>query len=192
MDHFDLLNFRRKITENNIILLFEGKMSQGILVVLVDMLREKLNAADETGEDRMQYIVRKLYAIFVELAQNIQNHSLEREIVGATSIGSGIIVMRENADFFTISSGNAILSGNADKLTQYCHYLNSLDGDELKKLYKEKLRTTRREGEKGAGIGLIEIMRKSDSLLETAMQALDEQTVFFTLSINLAKGELHG
>lgn len=192
MGDFDLLCLRRKIIENNIILLFEGKMSQGVLVALVDMLREKLNATEDGGRERMQYTVRKLYAIFVELAQNIQNHSMEKEIVGKTIIGSGIIVMRENAGFFTITSGNSMPSGDADKLTQYCHYLNSLDGDSLKRLYKEKLRMTRREGEKGAGIGLIEIVRKSDSLLETAMQTLDEHTVFFTLSINVAKGELHG
>lgn len=192
MGNFDLLCLRRKIIENNIILLFEGKMSQGVLVALVDMLREKLNAAEETGDNRMQYTVRKLYAIFVELAQNIQNHSFEQEIVGKTSVGSGIIVMRENTDYFTITSGNSMPSNDADKLLQYCHYLNSLDADALKKLYKEKLREARREGEKGAGIGLIEIMRKSESLLETTMQTLDEQTVFFTLSINITKGELHG
>lgn len=192
MGNFDLLCLRRKIIENNIILLFEGKMSQGVLVALVDMLREKLNAAEESGDNRMQYTVRKLYAIFVELAQNIQNHSFEREIVGKASIGSGIIVMRDNTEFFTISSGNSLPPGDADKLMQYCRYLNSLDADGLKKLYKERLRTARREGEKGAGIGLIEIMRKSESLLETTMQTLDEQTVFFTLSINIAKGELHG
>lgn len=192
MGNFDLLGIRRTIIDNNIILLFEGKMSQGVLVALVDMLREKLNAVEEGGGDRMQYLVRKLYAIFVELAQNIQNHSLEQEVVGTTRIGSGIIVMRENAGFFTITSGNVMLSGAADNLAQYCRDLNSLDAEGLKKLYKEKLRTARREGEKGAGIGLIEIMRKSESQLDTAAQPLDAQTVFFTLSVNIAKGELHG
>ncbi|MGR8935929.1 MAG: SiaB family protein kinase [Gammaproteobacteria bacterium] len=192
MNDFDLLYLRRNIIENNIILLFEGKMSQGVLIALVDMLREKLNATEEASGDRLHYLARKLYAIFVELAQNIQNHSLEREVVGQTSIGCGIIVMREKAGFFTITSGNALLNSDADKLMHYCHYLNSLDGDGLKKLYKEKLRTTRRIGDKGAGIGLIEIMRKSDSLLETAIRKLDERSVFFSLSVNIAKGEFHG
>jgi hypothetical protein len=192
MNNFDLLSFRRKIIDNNIILLFEGKMSQGILVALVDTLKEKLNAPDETAEDRMHYMVKKLYAVFVELAQNIQNHSFEQEIIGQASIGIGIIVIRENADCFTLSSGNSIRIGDAEKLTEYCLYLNSLDKNDLKKLYKEKLRAGRQEDKKGAGIGLIEIKRKSDAPLEIKTEPLDEQSVFFTVSINLAKGELNG
>jgi hypothetical protein len=192
MNNFDLLQFRRKITENNIILLFEGRLSQGMLVVLVDMLKEKLSAAEETERDHRQYLVRKVYAIFVELAQNVQNHSCEKEKVGDASIGSGIILMRENADCFTIISGNALAVAEAHKLKDYCDYINGLNEDALKKLYKEKLRAARREGEKGAGIGLIEIKRKADSPLDAAIQALDEQTVFFTLSVNIGKGEWNG
>lgn len=192
MSHFDLLQFRRRITENNIILLFEGKMSQGILIALVDMLKEKLNASEEAEKGHMQHLVRKVYAIFVELAQNVQNHSHEKQIIGSTSIGCGIILMRESADFFTITSGNVLPNDKADQLRQYCEYLNGLDEDALKKLYKEKLRAPRREGEKGAGIGLIDIKRKSENPLAINIQTLDGQTVFFALSVNISKGEWHG
>ena len=191
MKNFDLLQFRRGITENNIILLFEGKMSQVILSALVDMLKEKLSDSDEDNNGQKEYLVRKVYAIFVELAQNVQNHSYERDGIGSASVGTGIILMRENEDFFTITSGNVLSTPDAEQLRQNCHYLNGLDEEALKKLYKEKLRAPRPGGGKGAGIGLIDIKRKSENPLETSIQAIDEQTVFFALSVNIGKGEWH-
>jgi len=184
MKSFDLLNFRREIIESKIVLSFEGKMSQGVLVSLVDTLKEKLKVNDQ---DAKQNMVRKIFAIFVELAQNIQNHSLESEIIDGLETGAGIIVIREDEDSYMLTSGNNITVGAAEKLKQYCDKLNKPSADELKKLYKQQLRSERSKEAKGAGIGLIDIIRKSGNPLKYEIQTVDEQTQFFTLSVNLPK-----
>ena len=56
MDTFDLLSFRKQIVENNIILSFEGKMSQGILVSLVETLKERLQAKNDNASDSMHFM----------------------------------------------------------------------------------------------------------------------------------------
>ncbi|MDD1617857.1 MAG: SiaB family protein kinase, partial [Methylococcaceae bacterium] len=181
---FDLLSFRRKLIEDDIVLSFEGKMSQGVLIALVDTLKEKLAVHTH---DAPQQMIRKIYGVFVELAQNIQNHSLEYIVTQEQKVGAGILVIRENKDKFVLTSGNKISTVNAKKLQAYCDSINSLDEESLKKLYKEKLRMARKQETVGAGIGLIEIIRKSGHPISYTTQTIDENTQFFTLSVNLFK-----
>ncbi len=181
---FDLLSFRRQLIENDVVLTFEGKMSQGVLITLVETLKERL--ATNT-DDTTQHIIRKIYGVFVELAQNIQNHSLEKVVVNQQKIGIGIIIIQEDEQQFVIISGNKLLNENAEKLGTYCDLLNTLNEDELKKLYKEKLRMARKQENTGAGIGLIDIIRKSNHPISYAIQKIDENTQFFTLSVSLVK-----
>lgn len=184
MKSFDLLSFRQEIIESKIVLSFEGKMSQGVLVSLVDTLKEKLKVNEQ---DSGQYMVRKIFAIFVELAQNIQNHSMESEVIDGLETGTGIIVIREDENSFILTSGNNISKAAAEKLKQYCDALNKPSADELKKLYKQQLRSKRSKDAKGAGLGLLEIIRKSGNPLKYEIQSVDEKTQFFTLSVNLPK-----
>lgn len=184
MGLFDLLSFRQQLIENDVVLSFEGNMSQSVLVSMVETLKEKL-AAD--GNDATQQMIRKIYGVFVELAQNIQNHSLEKVVVGQESIGIGIIVIREDEEKFMITSGNTLLNTDAEKLCRYCELINTLDEDALKKLYKEKLRMARTHQGSGAGIGLIDIIRKTDHPIAFTRQKNDENSQFLTLSVNLSK-----
>jgi predicted ATPase/serine phosphatase RsbU (regulator of sigma subunit)/tRNA A-37 threonylcarbamoyl transferase component Bud32 len=181
---FDLFNFRRQLVENDIVLSFEGKMSQGVLVALVETLKERLASH---ANDASQQMVRKIYGVFVELAQNIQNHSFEHVVIEDDKIGVGIIVIREDEHKFVITSGNKISNAQAEKLQAYCDSINKLDDETLKKLYKEKLRNVRQQQAVGAGIGLIEIRRKSTYPITYNLQAVDEEAQFFTLSVILFK-----
>lgn len=187
MHNLNLYDYRQKIRENNIILSFEGTMSLGVLTALIDALREKVTASNTELPNSMQYTIRKICATLVELAQNIQNHSSEQAFQDNVASGLGIIVIRENQDNFTLTSGNNLLNADAEKLSAYCTYINSLSDVDLKKLYKEQLRRVRAKDDKGGGIGLIEIKRTSGQALEYEMQPIDDKTQFFSLSVNLIK-----
>lgn len=187
MYNLDLYSFRQKIRENNIILSFEGTMSQGILTALIDAFREKVTTNSVDSPNSMQYTIRKICVILVELAQNIQHHSLEQAQQGSVTSGMGIIVIREVRNSFTLVSGNNVLKADAENLASYCDQLNSLDEVNLKLLYKEKLRKERVATANGGGIGLVEMKRKSNHPLEYDMQKIDDNTVFFSLSVSLDK-----
>ncbi len=105
MQKLDLYNYRQEIRANNIILSFEGTMSQGVLTALIDALNEKVTANNVDLANSMHYTIRKICSILVELAQNIQNHSLEQAQQGNTSSGLGIIVIREDSHYFSLTSG---------------------------------------------------------------------------------------
>jgi hypothetical protein len=60
--------------------------------------------------------------------------------------------------------------------------LAELDKQQLKALYKEQLRRPRQEGAStGAGLGLIDVARKSSAPLQCSLDALDAGKAFFTI-----------
>jgi len=66
-----------------------------------------------------------------------------------------------SAEKITISSENAVTPEMANKMTAKLDEYNSLNTDELKTLYKQKLKEESPEDSTGGGIGSIEILRTS-------------------------------
>jgi len=60
-----------------------------------------------------------------------------------------------------------------------------MDKDELKIYYKERRRADREGDSKGAGIGFIEMARKSSQPLEFSFQKIDDKHSFFTIKITI-------
>jgi len=58
--------------------------------------------------------------------------------------------------------------------------INGLDKQEIKKLYKQKLKQDIAPTSKSAGLGIVDIARKS-SPLEFSLEKLDNLYSFFTL-----------
>jgi len=192
MKEFDLLSLRKLIMKNKIVLTFEGKMSQGVLINLVETLKEKLlasadNEVELEDSDSRQFVVKKVYAIFIELAQNIQNHSAEKVLIEGAETGVGIIVIREDEECFTITSGNQVTLSKADSLNKYCEELNGLSSEEIRKLYRTQLRRERQEGSRGAGIGLLEVTKKTGNPIVHSLTKDGAEHYFFTLSIRVNK-----
>ncbi len=190
MEHFNLLEFRQLLMRHKIVLTFEGKMSQGVLRNLVETLKEKLSSYEQEGgsDDSRATGVRKVFAVFIELAQNVQNHSAEKVLIDQRETGVGIIVIREGPNGYTVTSGNLIALADATRLATYCDELNALDADGLKKLYKAQLRAERPEDAKGAGIGLIDVLRRAGNPIDHTLTAIDQQYGFMTLSLLVGKG----
>lgn len=185
MSGFDLYEFRNQIKANKIILSFEGSMSQAVLCGFVDVLNEQLSKYDEKLSDQSinKYIVRRVFAVFVELAQNIQKYSAEF----MDNSGIGIIVIRERSHDFIINSGNLINNPQIQNLSERCDQINQMSADELKKFYRSSLKLIRLEGKTGGGVGLIEIARKSGHPIKYNVTPIDQQYSFFVFSAQVDK-----
>ena len=80
-----------------------------------------------------------------------------------------------------LNCGNIIKSEDKVKsLREKLVNLKNMSEDDLKAFYKQKLRSETEEGSKGAGVGLIEIARKS-SEFEFDFIDLKDGTSFFLL-----------
>lgn len=178
----DLFSLYHKLCDQKVFFAFKGAVSQGVLVELGGVLKSKLVL------DRN---VKKVFSVFIELTQNILHYSAEKERIDETGeeVGVGIIVITETSKFYVVSSGNKTLKDRAEDLKAQCEFINSASEEELKRHHAERRKATPHEGSKGAGLGLIDMARKSKRPLDFTISPIDEEYVFFILNISIEKGE---
>ncbi|MEJ2629507.1 MAG: SiaB family protein kinase, partial [bacterium] len=133
--------------------------------------------------------VRKIFSILIELFQNIVKHSIciNNEFCKSNYIGDGIIILKSNEIQYTISSGNYIEKKNVTLLTDLINKINSLDKQGLKKLYKERLKTDRKQNESNTGVGLIDIARKSENPIVCNIKSINQSLSFCEITVTIDK-----
>ncbi len=180
MLEFDLFNYYNQVKGHNILISFKGALSQEILVEMGDFIRNKITIDKK---------IKKIFAVFIELAQNIMHYSAEREISGNKSYGVGIITFLEGYDNYTIYSGNLIDKEKSSILREKIMSINSMTDEEKKNKYNEQIRKPADESNKGAGLGLLEIARKSAGKIDFCIDDYNDKHSFLVLSVKISKGE---
>ena len=179
MKQGELINFYTNSNNMNILLLFKGALSQETLIEIGNLINKQA-----TG---LRNEIRKAFSVFVELAQNIMNYSCEREFIDGKEVGVGIIIFKEENDNYKIVSGNKIANNELNKLIEKIDKINLADTIELKRLYKEQRKKPRTETMKSAGLGLIEIARKSNEKIEYTISEIDNESSFFEMNVSIIK-----
>lgn len=171
--------FQKALSEKGIIVSFSGFVSEGILFSLGEAIKQKMTL-DETDTNT----VKKVFSVFVELAQNVIRYSADRvegDREKRIELGGGsIVVGREEGKFFIVSS-NIIDSSEVPLLRERLELLKTLDKEGLKAYYKEKLKAEPEAQSKGATIGLIEIARRSSEPIAFDFEEADANNTFFCL-----------
>jgi hypothetical protein len=169
------------MNENMIDLAFKGPFSHQILLSLADTMLGTINR-----EEAPQKKAKNVFSIFIELTQNIRDYSFERTIFEGKEVGSGLILLQEFQTQFEITSCNVVESERGEELIKYCKYLNTMNSEQLKQFYKEKIKSEGKTDSNG-GVGLISIARKSSREFVYGMEQIDDNLSFFHLKISVDK-----
>lgn len=177
MNTYRLFEHYKMMEEQNIVLSFKGEISNNTLISLAEMFKRMFSFSDNG-----QKTVKKVFSIFIELAQNIYLYSAKRAVIDNKEVGVGIIVIEKNKNFYRIKSGNLIANSVIPPLTDRISRINSLEKDKLKELYNQQLKSPREPGKTGGGVGLITIVRKSGNPLGVILDRIDKDQTFVELS----------
>ena len=174
---FELYN---NLKNQKIMFCYCGPIGQSSIEGVGNTLKRNLEI-DEAGVNTTITI----FSVFIEQVQNILNYSAERlgnlaEEDNELRVGVVIIGREESGNYFTYC-GNKILNEDIGELEKKIDYVNSLNKDELKLLYKERRRMEPEPGSKGAGLGLIDIARKVGRPLEYKFSKVDDTFSFFSI-----------
>jgi hypothetical protein len=178
---FNLLDYQTKMDGYKILLYYKGPFDEIILSKIGNYLRTKFPASPKATS--------KLFAIFIELAQNICYYSAETDIFdeGEKKHGIGTVVIIDNGDKFKLVAGNMVFNDTVLEIISKCEEIRSLDQHGLRQLKKEVRSAPRREGHKGGNIGLIQIAIKSDHPINVEAKKFNEDLSFVTLSAFIDK-----
>jgi hypothetical protein len=132
-------------------------------------------------------VSKKIFKIFIELAQNISYYSAEkyRNETGS-DFGVGILVLREFEDYYSFSTGNIIDKKQVLPVIQKCETINMLDREKLRQ-YKRKLRNMPSGVPGGGNIGLVQVALTADYPIEYSVIALEDEKSFYIVNVKVNK-----
>jgi len=184
-----LYDFYNIIKEDNMSFVYQGEFSDDMTEMIASLSEfDMLNANEVTR------LKKKVFFLMVESFQNIVRHGEKTKIsYNKTANKAGIFLTRNIGDVYYITSANLIKSDQIDILTEKLKNINDLDEKELKALYLDILSNEGLTSRGGAGLGLIEMARKSGQKLEFEFEKVNENYAFFYLQIKiLSTGVAHG
>ncbi|MGE0567836.1 MAG: DUF6272 family protein [Bacteroidia bacterium] len=137
--------------------------------VIIDMVETN----EKNTESKSQ--LRKLMFLSVEAIQNIQRYSYHH----FKHLDSTLIM--NDGNYYYIITTNVIPTAKIEELESRMLKIKDKDKEELNELYISKI-TSEEKTEKGAGLGLIEMARKSEQI-NYSFDRLDDDYSEFTLSL---------
>ncbi|GGX91662.1 hypothetical protein GCM10007160_18900 [Litchfieldella qijiaojingensis] len=176
----DLLSMRESYLSQRIMLCFNGPISRSLIEEIGNALRNYLNSQQATPSAAMD-----VFAAYIEMTQNIRHYSrvkgYDEESASAT-----VAVAKNEDGHYMVSAGNLVELEDGEKLVATIETLADLDKQELKKAYKQQLRQPRDEdSNSGAGLGLLDIARKSSQPMQASLKALPDGRGFFSLTATI-------
>lgn len=176
-----IYDLHRTMMSQKLILVYQGDFTQETTKSILAMAERNI---DSSGEE--SNIKRKVFNVMVEALQNIVKHSDEL-VDGETRSHTAIFLIGREANRYTIMSGNPIRKSNIPRLKQTLEHINGLDKDGLKELYKEVIKNTTISEKGGAGLGFVDMARKSGSKLEFEFPDMSSDYSFFCLKVNVPR-----
>lgn len=174
--------FYKTMKANEIRLAYEGKISHQITKTFIALAEAQM--AEDQEAMRVQRII---FHVMVECLQNVSRHADDEEPGDNLYSGNGIFMMSMDSNAYYVTTGNAILNEKIPALKNMIDKVNELDSPMLRDFYMKQMREGRLSDKGGAGLGFIDIRRKTGSKLEYHFLPVSEKISFFMLTTAIPK-----
>ena len=175
---YDLHN---TMLQRNLILVYEGEFTQEITKSVLSMAERNM---DSMGEESS--IKRKVFNVMVECLQNICKHADEYDPNSQLS-NKAIFMIGKQEGEYVITTGNPIQNQKVAFLNDKLQQINSLDKEGLKALYKDIIKNGDLSERGGAGLGFVDMARKSGQKLEFGFEPMSDNWSFFSLKTTIPR-----
>jgi len=174
-DFVDLYNLTKK---DELEYIFRGDFTPEIVKIILDLARTTLENLSDVIK-----IKEKVYYIVGESLQNIARHNAEAYEDSPDNF-SLFAIQRKKSKFY-ITTGNVVKNDAVESLKNRIEKINSLEKNDIRS-YSRTIRATTDFSQKGgAGIGLIEIAKRSGNKLEYDFKKIDNQYAYFYLNTEI-------
>ena len=175
-------DFYKGMKEHEITLAYEGEINHKIMKTFTSMAEDKMSKYDES-----EVIRKKVYHVMVECLQNISKHALQPMDEADKDSNHGIFLISRNIHFYNVTTGNVIHIDQIPHLTDLLIHVNSLSINRLNERHKKQLREGHLSEKGGAGLGFIDIRRKTGMKLEYQFIPLSDSHSFFLFTSTIPR-----
>ncbi|QQS52319.1 MAG: hypothetical protein IPM71_06170 [Bacteroidota bacterium] len=176
--------FYKSMKAHEITLVYEGEITHQITKAFTSLTESNMAKEDEPGT-----VQRKVFHVMVECLQNISKHADDFTSSDFLFSGRGIFLVSKGENEYSVTTGNAVENSRIEDLTKMLENINRMDKEELKLLYKKQMKEGRLSDKGGAGLGFIDIKRKTGRDLEYHFLPISNDTSFFLLTSTIGRDE---
>ena len=175
--------FFRELKKDTLSFVYQGVINDEFTEKIMSMTSQNLS------NEKEDTVIRKRLAFLVaESFQNIVRYAdPPKESVNLTQKKS-IFLLRESGNFYFVISANIIDKKTKDVISKKLTGLNNLSQEELKALYLDILSNQSFSEKGGAGLGMIEMARKTGQKLDFHFEKISEEFYLFYFQLKLSKG----
>ena len=175
-------DFYKSMKAREITLVYEGEITHQITKAFTSLTESNM-----AKEDESTVVQRKVFHVMVEFLQNISKHADDFGSSEYIFSGRGIFMVSKGENEYCVTTGNIIENNKIDEMKKMLNHINSLKPDELNQLYKKQIKEGRLSAKGGAGLGFIDIKRKTKENLEYDFLPIGEKTSFFLLTSTISR-----
>jgi len=169
---------RDKMMKERLMFVYRGVVTTENSVPLL-MLLEKEMENSEFG-----FVGRKRLFMFVlESLQNVSRHSTQNQHADMS-----LVVYSKSGNGYTVTTGNVLPTTAIKDLRLRLDEINSLETKEIRNVYRQMLSSSEFSSKGGAGLGLIEMAKKTGNKLDYDFVELDKDYSYFILSKTVDSG----
>jgi hypothetical protein len=174
--------FYKTMKAHEISLVYEGEITHQITKAFTSLAESNMAKEEESGT-----VQRKVFHVMVECLQNISKHADDFADNDFLYSGRGIFMVSKGESEYSVTTGNAVDNGKIQDMTEMLEKINALDKDELNELYKKQIKEGRLSEKGGAGLGFIDIKRKTGRALDYHFLPINENISFFLLTSSITR-----
>lgn len=176
-DIADHLDNDRMMEEYELILAYRDHITASAVQQLLCIAELKL-----AGIGKNKRLRKRVFHILVECLQNVVKHSAP----GSDSDNSESLIMigRHKNEFFIIT-GNLIANSGVKAFEKRIKEINGWDQKDMREIYSARLGRSKYSEKGGAGLGLIDIYKRSGRKLRHEIRRINDEVSFLSLHISV-------
>jgi hypothetical protein len=169
---------RDKMKKERLMFVYRGVVTNENSVSLLMLLEKEMESSD------FNFVARKRLFMFVlESLQNVSRHSKVQEHADMS-----LVVYSKTDTGYTVTTGNVIADESTADLKGRLEEINHIDSKDIRNVYRKMLNASELSKKGGAGLGLIEMAKKTGNRLDFDFIRLDENYSYFVLSKTVDSG----
>jgi len=163
---------RDKMMKGRLMFVYRGGVTNENSIPLLMLLEKEMENSEFAHVGR-----KRLFMFVLESLQNVSRHSDHNEHAGMS-----IVVYSKTETGYTVATGNVLPAKNVNELKRRLEEINKLHPDEIRDAYRKMLSDSEFSDKGGAGLGLMEMAKKTGNKLDYAFFPMGKDHAYFVLS----------
>lgn len=176
-----LERYYQLIQNEKILLCYKGAIDGDVVSSLIKLIEKNISSSGEKLAIR-----KKVINILVEALQNILNYFAEESLDKSFENESFAIVTCTKQEY-EITVGNYISAHRMKTLKKRIDNVNMMSTEDLQKVYLDILENPKISISRGAGLGLIDMARRTQNKINYAFNEYDQEHILFIMSMTVGR-----